>query len=109
MSFEGMSAVLDSEADTCGFRVWAPDASSAHAMGRFGERRDDDPPLAKEGRRHWPTRAGGIRAGEPHRFVIQDGSQHWRVDAYARDVAQDGDGDLNALASGRAPEVTRAR
>ena len=104
MSFEGMSAVLDSEADTCGFRVWAPNAGSADVMGRFGKWRGDEPPLAKRGGGDWATQAGRVGANEPHRFVIQNGSQHWRVDAYARDIAQDGDGHLEALASSRAPE-----
>lgn len=91
MSFEGMGRVLDSAAGTCGFRVWAPNASSEHVTGPVCEWREDEHPLAKGGGGYWATTTRGLGAGERSRFVIQSGSQHWRVDAYARDVAQDGD------------------
>jgi 1,4-alpha-glucan branching enzyme len=96
MSFEGMGAVLDS-AGSCGFRVWAPNASSVHVTGSFCAWRENEHPLAREGGGYWATRTRGVGAGEPYRFIIQNGSQHWRVDAYARDVAQDVDGNLNGI------------
>jgi 1,4-alpha-glucan branching enzyme len=77
---------------TCGFRVWAPNAGSVHVTGPSCEWREREQPLAKQGGGSGATTARRVGAGEPYRFVIQNGSQHWRVDAYARDVAQDGDG-----------------
>ena len=73
---------------TCGFRVWAPNAGSVHVTGPSCEWREREQPLAKEGGGGWATAARRVGASEPYRFVIQNGSQHWRVDAYARDVAQ---------------------
>lgn len=105
MSFDGMGAVPDSEAGTCGFRVWAPNASSVHVTRSFCEWRETEHPLAQQGNGCWATAVGGV--GEPYQevasspgctrlssswFVIQNGDQHWRVDAYARDVALEGEG-----------------
>lgn len=78
MSFEGV-----------GFRVWAPNASNVHVTGPLGEWSENEPPLAEEGSGHGATTTRGVRGGEPHRFVIQNGSQHWRVHAFARDVELD--------------------
>jgi 1,4-alpha-glucan branching enzyme len=97
IAFQGMGAVLDARAWRCGFRVWAPHATRVFVTGPFCRWRPDAHALAPEGDGYWATSLPGISAGTPYKFVCENGARHWRIDPYARDVASDGQGNLNAL------------
>ncbi len=88
-TFEGMGAVLDRAADQCGFRLWAPHAQAVHVTGSFCDWSETAHPLAAEGNGYWSTIVPGVGANAAYRFLVQNGSVHERVDAYARDVESD--------------------
>lgn len=96
-TFDGMGAVLDVANNRCGFRVWAPNAHRVFVTGPFCEWRAHDFPLGHEGNGYWSAQVPGVAGKAPYKFVIENGSQHWRVDAYARDVDSDEKGDMVGL------------
>jgi 1,4-alpha-glucan branching enzyme len=97
-SFEGMGAVLDVANGRCGFRVWAPHASAAWVTGDFCAWNVGQHPLSAEGGGYWATVVPGVRAGALYKFVFRHGQDEpWRVDAYARDVDSDAQGNMNGL------------
>ena len=96
-TFEGMGAVLDTEGNKCGFRVWAPNAQSVFVTGPFCAWSDTAHPLAKEGGGYWAGQVPRVAGDEAYKFVINNGSTQWRIDAYARDVESDAAGNMHGL------------
>lgn len=95
--FSGMGAVLDVDGNQCGFRVWAPHAGGVVVTGPFCGWSDTALPLSPEGNGYWSTQVAGVAGNTEYQFIIKNGSNHWRVDAYARDVGSDAEGRLNGL------------
>jgi 1,4-alpha-glucan branching enzyme len=85
----GMGANL--HAGGCSFRVWAPNAQQVFVTGRFCDWKPRQHALVHEGGGYWSADVPAIGAGEPYQFVIINGPEIWRVDAYARDVNDEGD------------------
>lgn len=97
----GMGAVL-TNANTCGFRVWAPNAADVRVIGDFnGWSFDTDAEatiyLFHDGGGYWSAEVSGVRPGERYEFVIRnhgrgphdDGNTHFRHDPYALDTCHD--------------------
>lgn len=69
------------------FRVWAPHAESAAAVGDFNEWSADADPLESEGNGYWYCEVGAAEVGQEYKFVVRNGDQTlFRIDPYARQV-----------------------
>jgi 1,4-alpha-glucan branching enzyme len=97
MTVVGMGAVPDAGANRCGFRVWAPHATAVFVTGPFCQWQVGANPLVSEGNGYWAGFVPGIGVGDAYKFIIQNGVADWRVDAYARDVDSDAQGNFNGL------------
>jgi 1,4-alpha-glucan branching enzyme len=75
----------------CSFRVWAPNAKDVYVTGRFCDWDPRKHALVHEGGGYWSADVPAVTVGDPYKFVIVNGPDIWRVDAYARDVDDEGD------------------
>jgi 1,4-alpha-glucan branching enzyme len=97
-----MGANLDPNTGRCEFRVWAPNATGVSLVGPFNAWGAAATALQREGASgNWVVTVPNVAAGTPYKFVIQNGAPHWRVDAHARDVDTDSDGNWNSLVVNR--------
>jgi 1,4-alpha-glucan branching enzyme len=95
-SFDGMGAVYDRATGDCGFRVWAPNATSVKVHADFlGWRVDRQVPLRRENSDTWSGIVKNVPVGGQYQFVIDD--VDYRVDPYARDVDSDAQDLMNGL------------
>ncbi|HLK59757.1 MAG TPA: alpha-amylase family glycosyl hydrolase [Chthonomonadaceae bacterium] len=93
----GMGAIL--QGGVCSFRLWAPNASNVLLVGDFTQWETNGLPLTSEQNGYWSADVTGAQAGQAYKFIIQNrgGSDFnqswriWRVDAYAREVANSGE------------------
>jgi 1,4-alpha-glucan branching enzyme len=91
---EGMGANLYSGG--CSFRVWAPNAQQVFVTGAFCDWKPRKHALVHEGGGYWSADVPDVGVGESYKFVIVNGPEIWRVDAYARDV-DDHDDEVNGI------------
>jgi len=92
-----MGAVLDTAAGQCGFRVWAPNAKQAFVVGPFTAWGTSPKALKSEGNGYWAESIAGVPAGTPYKFIFRNGVDHWRLDAYSRDIDSDADGNRHSI------------
>ena len=70
----------------CAFRVWAPGAHQVFVTGDFSGWAPQAHALGRESHGYWSCDVDGVVADARYKYVIHNGAEHWRVDAYARDV-----------------------
>jgi len=82
-------------ADGATFRVWAPGASEVYAAGDFnGRLRNDASLLTKDANDYWNGFIPGVQDGHRYKFWVRGaGSEGWKRDPYARELATPWPGD----------------
>lgn len=97
----GMGAIPYSDQNGSGvtFRVWAPFAHAVSAAGSFDSWSTSANPLSSEGNGYWSTDIAGAQTDQEYRFVINPGSDLWRMDPYARQIRHGGSGLNGVIAS----------
>lgn len=69
------------------FRVWAPNATSAHVAGSFNSWSSTSAPMVHEGSGWYSLDIRNVTPGSQYRYVFKNGANtYWRNDAYARQV-----------------------
>ncbi|MEO8183306.1 MAG: alpha-amylase family glycosyl hydrolase [Deltaproteobacteria bacterium] len=92
-----MGADFNQATKRCEFRVWAPHANEVSVVSPFSAWAAAPVPLSGIGSGYWATTISGVSAGDAYKFIIQNGAQHWRVDAHSRDVDTDNEGNWNSI------------
>jgi 1,4-alpha-glucan branching enzyme len=71
------------------FRVWAPEALEVYACGDFNQKvRDGSSLLTRDAEGYWAGFLPGVKDGHRYKFWVKGkGSEGWKRDPYARELA----------------------